>query len=80
MQVQGAVVREPIIEHVPPDPGAAMNWLKNRRPKEWQDVRKHEVGSPGDFSNMTDEELVAEYERLTEAEIANMVEGNDTVN
>ena len=34
---QGEVVRVPIIEHVPPDVGAAMSWLKNRRPDKWRD-------------------------------------------
>lgn len=35
----------PYREHVPPDPGAALNWLKNRRPETWRDktVVEHEV-------------------------------------
>lgn len=32
-------------EHVPPDPGAAFNWLKNRKPAEWRD--KQEVEHSG---------------------------------
>lgn len=34
-------VYAPYREHVPPDPGAALNWLKNRRGDEWRD--KHDV-------------------------------------
>ena len=43
-------------------------------------IDKKEVGKPGDFSSMTDEEIVNEIERLNEAEIANMHDGNGTVN
>ncbi|MCG2628297.1 helix-turn-helix domain-containing protein [Bradyrhizobium sp. WYCCWR 13023] len=41
-QHQGQIVRAPIIEHVPPDVGAAALWLKNRRPQQWRD-RQEEV-------------------------------------
>lgn len=30
-------VHAPYMEHVPPDPGAALNWLKNRRGEVWRD-------------------------------------------
>lgn len=43
-------------------------------------VDKKEIGKPGDFSAMTDEEIVNEIERLNEAEIENMHDGNGTVN
>lgn len=43
-------------------------------------IDRQEVGKPGDFANMTDEEIVSEIERLTDAEIANMHDGNGTVN
>jgi hypothetical protein len=36
-QFQGQVIRAQSVEHVPPDPGAAFNWLKNRRGAEWRD-------------------------------------------
>jgi transposase-like protein len=39
---QGEIVRAAVIEHVPPDPGAALNWLKNRRPKEWRERKEVE--------------------------------------
>lgn len=38
----GKIVRAKTREHVPADPGAAMNWLKNRRRGEWQDGFVHE--------------------------------------
>lgn len=41
-------VYAPYEEHVPPDPGAAFNWLKNRRPDEWRD--KQEVEHKGGVS------------------------------
>lgn len=34
---QGSITRADTIEHVPPDPGAALNWLKNRRGEAWRD-------------------------------------------
>jgi hypothetical protein len=39
------IVRTDTLEHVPPDPGAALNWLKNRRPKEWREkiTQEHTV-------------------------------------
>jgi hypothetical protein len=43
-------------------------------------IDRQEVGKPGDFSNMTDEEIVTELERLADAEIENMHSGNGTVN
>lgn len=38
-------VYAPYDEHVPPDPGAAFNWLKNRKPADWRD--KQEVEHTG---------------------------------
>jgi transposase-like protein len=43
-----SVERVPIKEHCPPDPGAAIHWLKNRRPTEWKD--KQEVEHSGKVS------------------------------
>ncbi len=36
-QFQGQIVRADVREHVPPEPGAAFNWLKNRRGERWRD-------------------------------------------
>lgn len=41
-QHQGQILRAPTLEHVPPDPGAAMNWLKNRQSDKWRDKQDHE--------------------------------------
>lgn len=43
-------------------------------------IERREVGAPGDFSAMTDEEIVEELERLAEAEIANLHDGTGSVN
>ena len=43
-------------------------------------IERREIGNPGDFSNMTDEEIVSEIERLADAEIENLHGGNGTVN
>ena len=44
---QGLVTRAETLEHVPPDPGAAMSWLKNRRGGVWRDKQEveHTVGA-----------------------------------
>lgn len=43
--------------HVPPDVTAARLWLLNRRRNEWRDVQQVEVGRPGDFDQMSDDEI-----------------------
>jgi len=52
-QSQGAIIRTGILEHVPPDPAAAMNWLKNRQPDKWRDKHDHTLtgadGGPVQF-------------------------------
>lgn len=54
---QGEIVRAKTVEHVPGDVGAAKMWLTNRRPDKWQDISKREMGGPGDFDRMSDDEL-----------------------
>jgi hypothetical protein len=41
---EGVVTRAQTIDHVAPDPGAAMNWLKNRRPDKWREKTHTEHG------------------------------------
>ena len=41
---QGLITRAETVEHVPPDPGAALSWLKNRRGEKWRDKVEHEHG------------------------------------
>lgn len=40
---EGEIIKEPIIEHVPPDVTACIFWLKNRRSAEWRDKTDHDV-------------------------------------
>lgn len=40
---QGIITRAPVIEHVPPDPGAALSWLKNRRGDKWREKSEVDV-------------------------------------
>ncbi|MVB00062.1 helix-turn-helix domain-containing protein [Nitratireductor sp. CAU 1489] len=58
-QFQGQVVRAATVEHVPPDSGAAFNWLKNRRPEEWRDKRELDHTSSDGTMTPTRVELVA---------------------
>lgn len=66
-QFQGQIVRAETREHVPPDPGAAFNWLKNRRGDTWRD--KQEVQHSGgvkhtyDLDNL-DEAQLTDLERI----------------
>ena len=46
-QFQGEVVRADTLEHVPPDPSAALNWLKNRKPDTWRDKQTLEHTGDG---------------------------------
>lgn len=41
----GNVTRVPVVKHIPPDPGAATFWLKNRRGHLWKE--RQEVGLDG---------------------------------
>ncbi|WP_080055652.1 terminase [Spirosoma aerolatum] len=53
-------VTKEVTKLIPPDAGAALNWLKNRQPDDWRD--KVEVAHSGkietnDLSSLTDEQL-----------------------
>lgn len=74
-QYDGRVVRAKTIEHVPPSDTAMIFWLKNRRPEQWRDIQKHEVGKPGDFENINNSadlraRLIAEAETLGQRDLA----------
>lgn len=43
--------------YIPPSDGAIMFWLKNRRRHEWRDRQEHEIGRPGEFEEMSNEQL-----------------------
>ena len=53
----GSPMVVPYREKVAPDTTAAIFWLKNRRKERWRDVQQHEHGKPGDFSQLSDQEL-----------------------
>jgi hypothetical protein len=43
---------------LPPDPTTLRMWLHNRASDRWKDRQQIEVGKPGDFANMQDEDLL----------------------
>lgn len=54
---QGEIVRAPTREHVPPDPSAALNWLKNRQPETWRDKQDVAVTVKRSADDLSDDEL-----------------------
>lgn len=57
----------PTIKHYPPDPTAAIFWLKNRQPQKWRDRKEHELSGPGGGpiqAQMSDEELDIKIKKL----------------
>jgi hypothetical protein len=66
-----------VTKHLPPDAGAALNWLKNRQPEHWRD--KVEIAHSGkldanDLSNLSDiqiRQLLTELEGKLYDESAN---------
>lgn len=79
-QYEGEAVRVPYVEHVPPDPGAAMNWLKNRRAAKWKEVKATEVYTPPGQALLVAsdrEDLLSEYYRRQRlaAEVATRASG-----
>lgn len=72
----GDVVREKIIEHVPPDVTACIFWLKNRRSSEWRDKTDHDHNHAHTLhlqgGNMSVEDAQAKFRQarnLTPAEL-----------
>ena len=54
----GVVTKVPTVEHVPPEAGAAMNWLCNRRPEKWRQKAGIEVKNNGPIIvRLSDEDL-----------------------
>jgi hypothetical protein len=53
-----------VVKHYPPDPTAAIFWLKNRQKDKWRDKREEEVSGPNggpiqtaDLSNLPTDKL-----------------------
>jgi hypothetical protein len=56
--VDKEIVQTPIIKYYPPDPTAAIFWLKNRRSREWRDKQEVEQKHSGGISiNWSDPKL-----------------------
>lgn len=73
-QFQGQIIRARVVEHVPADVSAAKLWLTNRDPANWREATQRiEHGQPGDFDQMSDEELMeyvaTEREMLQESQL-----------
>ncbi len=51
-QSSGEIIRAATIEHVPPDPGAAMHWLKNRRGDKWRDKQEIDLNATGALADI----------------------------
>lgn len=49
---EGGVIRVPIVEHVPPEVGAAKLWLGNRRPDKWRDRSEVKLDSSEAFQKI----------------------------
>lgn len=59
----GEVIIQPTTKHYPPDTGAAIIWLKNRKAKLWRD--KVDIESTGDVESLNDyESLRKEVDEL----------------
>ena len=67
--VDKKVERVPIKEHVPPDVTAGQFLLTNLRPTEWRNRQQVEMGAPGEFDRLGDDEL----RHFIEAEAAQVV-------
>lgn len=60
--VAGVIVQTPIKKIYPPDPTAAIFWLKNRQRSRWRD--KQEVEHSGVISNQSSEQIQARIAEL----------------
>lgn len=59
---QDAYKKKVVTKELPPDAGAALNWLKNRKPKKWRDKQVVEVQntiSEEDMEALNDDQIEA---------------------
>lgn len=73
-QYQGEIIRAKVRKHMPPDTGAAIFWLKNRRKDAWRDVHRHEIGRAGEFDKLSDAELVTELAKTAQLLLTDQTE------
>lgn len=66
--------------HVPADATAAQWWLRNRRRSNWADTKQVEVGGPGDFDQMSIEELQAFLAEDDASKLFGATRGSDSIN
>lgn len=66
-----------VTKMLPPDPGAAMNWLKNRQKTKWRDRTEHQLSGPNDGPIQTERKV--NYDDLSDEELdAIIARGNRT--
>lgn len=63
-----------VTKRLPADPTMAQFWLRNRRWLNWRERREIEIGKPGDFAAMQDDELL----RFIQEETAELSRGLGT--
>lgn len=70
--------RMPVVEHVPPDVGAAVKWLQNRRPDQWRETKvvQPEVSFQQTFLKFLDK--MDEEIKLERAKRAKLIEHERT--
>jgi hypothetical protein len=54
---KGKVTITQLVKHIPPDPNAAMKWLKNRRKDQWKELIAHTDGEGGALGIVINESL-----------------------
>lgn len=57
---QGEIIRADVVKHVPPDPTAAMHWLKNRKAVDWKDRQNIEHSGKLTLEDLVTASLSAE--------------------
>lgn len=60
---------EKTTKHVPPNTTAQIFWLKNRKPDEWRDVRRHEHGGIDEEPIKVEQSQVLDVSKLTDEEL-----------
>ena len=60
---EGDIVKEPYVEHYPPDTPAASLWLRNRQPDKWRNIVDHQHHNPNrTIDDLSTDELLRIYE------------------
>lgn len=70
MIVQDAYKKKIVVKQLPPEPGAALNWLKNRQPKKWRESIDLNVNKGASIKSWSAEEVDA-YENYLIQQQAN---------